>query len=219
MVMGRLGSIAWFLIISFALTIIANWRYLLYSPQEFNPRIYVTPNDEEIVKLVYNLTGGWERFGDLNELVNDVDKMYVWCIFNINPDDKDSEWRMPKETLRARSAKCIDYATLLCSMIKCYTKGTVKAYCIIIKDEETIGSVEHAALQIILPNNSTLILDPAIHYTTGKPKPTIAETLNYLDAVKATLKMRNPKITMIFNDQTLIQFKTINEYIEWIKKV
>ena len=96
-------------------------------------------------------------------------------------------------------------------------RRTVKAYCITIDDEGLMGSVGHAAVQIILPNNSTLILDPAILYTTSKPKPTITETLNYLDAVKAILKMRKPKITMIFNDQTLMQFKTLNEYIEWLK--
>jgi len=215
--MGRLGSIAWFLLISFTLTIIANWRYLLYSPQEFNPRIYVTPKDEEIVKLTYNLTGGWEKFGDLNELVNDVDKMYVWCIFNINPDSKDDNWRMPKETLRTRSAKCIDYATLLCSMIRCYAK--INVYCIIIEDKEK--GAGHASIQIILPNKTTLILDPAIHYTTGKPKPIEAETLNYIETLKATfpLQFRKPEITYAFNDETSKTFTSTKEYIEWIKKV
>jgi len=213
--MGRLGSIAWFLLISFALTVIANWRY--FTTPEINPKSYITPKDEEIVKLVYNLTGGWEKSGDWNELIRDVYRMYDWIMLNINPDFNKTNWRTPKETLVARSAKCIDYATLLCSMIRCYAK--INVYCIAIEDRE--NGAGHASIQIILPNKTTIILDPAIHYTTGKPKPIEAETLNYIETLKATfpLQLRKPEITYAFNDETSKTFTSTKEYIEWIKKV
>ena len=126
-----------------------------------NIESFITPQDQTVRNIVYDITGGWSNTSDWNEFWKDVKAMYAWVVNNIEyrndglypklPDDPSGAlafwkemWQFPNETLNLRQGDCEDMAILLCSMVRCYNGMKYPVECIII-ESSTVG---HVAVQI-----------------------------------------------------------------------
>ncbi|PUA32860.1 MAG: hypothetical protein B7O98_05340 [Zestosphaera tikiterensis] len=146
---------------------------------------FITPEDPAIKSLVINVTGGWSNQADINELWNDILKMYLWVKDSIyysydSPEPILPElntslmwrrefWRFPNETARDLTGDCEDMANLLASMILNYNGKKRIVWVLLVvfeKDNETVG---HATVALPETNGKLAIVDPAGRYYTNMP--------------------------------------------------
>jgi len=205
-----------------------NWRWMQEEVEGF-----ITPEDEIVESLVYNITGGWSDPDDWTEFWTDVKAMYDWVVENIEyrydglypvlPDEPNGSlifwkdmWQLPNETLELKEGDCEDMAILLCSMIRAYGNREYYAEAIMIVGEESA----HVAVQIPVSENEIVILDPAGHYYTKDffgnlvPKDIVDEIYNWLDYWREW--MRDVYVYRVFSDYVDIKFNSTSEYISWM---
>ena len=160
-----------------------------------NTRLFITPEEPEVVSLTYNITGKMANTTDPNSYWNDIKSMYDWVNDNIeyredglypilpeNPGDElehtDQMAQFPNETLSFRSGDCEDIAILLTSMVRAYFDSQFTVECIWITGE-TAG---HVAVQIPFAGEKMVILDPVRDYYSHDTFGNIA-----LNAISAEL--------------------------------
>jgi hypothetical protein len=199
---------------------------------------YVTPEDPNVIKKVYDTTGGWTNSSDFNEYWDDVKAMYVWIRNNIHyrydvlypflPYDPSQPvqfyqdmWQFPNETLALQSGDCEDQAILLCSMIRCYNQMRYWAECIWI-ESSTSG---HVAVQIPITEHRLVIADPAGDYYSHDFwgfwafNNITQEINNWLNYWKAGMG-NDVHVYRVFSDFGLgyidRTFASTDEYINWM---
>lgn len=200
---------------------------------QHNIKPFITPQDREVLDIVYSITGGWRNQSDWNEFWKDVKAMYYWVVNNIeyrhdglypmlpyNPSEtlefRQDMWQFPNETLSLRQGDCEDMAILLCSMIRCYSNIPYFEVIIIHSSKSA-----HAAVQILVSNHKLVILDPAGKYYSHDFWGNIVfndittEINNWLSYWKPTMG-DDVHVSRVFSDYVDRTFTSTNEYIAWM---
>jgi cell division protein FtsL len=194
---------------------------------------FITPQDPQVIEIVYNITGGWSNPSDSSELWTDYKTLYMWVVANINyrgdgltpilpidPADNldfgEDMWQFPNETLRIRKGDCEDQAILLCSMIRCY--ADLEAECIWITNSTTA----HVGVQLPVSGDKLVILDPTGNYysedtfgniTSGDISTEIDKWLNYWITQGIGSDVYVYRIFSDFSDES---FTSTSEYLTWM---
>lgn len=195
---------------------------------------FIMPNDQAVINIVYEVTGGWSNLGDWDEFWWDVKAMYNWVVNNIEyrsdglypvlPYEPFGElgfwnemWQLPNETLSLRKGDCEDMAILLCSMIRCYAGMQYYVEAIVIYS----SIVGHVAVQIPVENYKLVILDPAGKYYSSDMWGNIAfnsieeEINNWLNYWKPYMG-EDVYVYRVFSDYVDEKFTSTSEYLEWM---
>ena len=203
------------------------WNHINIEP-------FITPQEQAVRGIVYNITGGWSNPSDWDEFWEDVKAMYDWVVNNIeyrsdglypilpsdpsgNLDFWDEMWQFPNETLSLRKGDCEDMAILLCSMISCYNDMKYWVECIVI-ESSTEG---HVAVQVPVSGYKLVILDPAGNYYSHDVWGNIAfndtaiEVHNWLNYWKPQMGS-DVYVARVFSDYIDKTFASTNEYIAWM---
>jgi len=200
-----------------------------------DPKLTITPNNNEISDLVQSITGGWSNTSDFNEFWTDVKNLYFWVGSNIeyrsdglspilpvtpynNLIYTEDMWQFPEETFDLEKGDCEDQGILLCSMIRCYTNQEYATDCIWITDSEST----HIGVQIPVSENKLVILDPARNYYSKDFLGNIVfnditvEINNWFNDWKASTSS-DVYVKKIFSDYRLETFSSMNEYLTWMQ--
>jgi hypothetical protein len=194
---------------------------------------FITPNDPEVGRIVFQTTGGWSRSGDFNEFWSDLKKMYDWTTNNVGYSyDSPSpvlpeiygrlEWRAeffryPNETIFEKHGDCEDQALLLASMILNYLGRGFTVWVV----EWVSDSSAHMAVAMPVEGGRLTILDPAGRFHTssesGEPgsKPVrqaVEEWVEYWEKQG----QHGVRISLVFSEETYRIFLTTEEFIQWV---
>ncbi len=195
---------------------------------------FITPQNPDVISIVYNITGGWSNSSDWNEYWSDVKTMYMWIrnnvkyrydgLYPILPSDPagslqhwDEMWQFPNETLSLRKGDCEDQAILLCSMIRCYCGIQYQVECIWITSTES----GHVGVQIPVTEHKLVIFDPAGGYYSSDAWGNIVfndiavginNWLNYWKPIMGN----DVYVYRVFSDYIDKYFTSTNEYITWM---
>ena len=195
---------------------------------------FTTPQNPDVVSIVYSITGGWSNSSDWNEYWSDVKAMYMWIRNNIeyrydglypilpsDPADSlqhwDEMWQLPNETLSLRKGDCEDQAILLCSMIRCYCGVEYEAECVWITSSES----GHVGVQIPVTEHRLVIFDPAGDYYSSDAWGNIVfndiavEVSNWLNYWKPMMG-NDVYVYRVFSDYIDRPFTSTDEYITWM---
>ncbi|MCS7138540.1 MAG: hypothetical protein NZ873_00590, partial [Crenarchaeota archaeon] len=198
-------------------------------------KIFITPNDIEVKKIVLETTKGWSNTSDWSEFWMDLERLYNWVINNIMysydspspvlPDAggeiywRDECYRFPNETIKQKRGDCEDQAILLASMILSYSNEKYGVWVI----QWVSDNVGHTAVAIPVKNGKLTILDPAGRfYTSGLKgevgskdvRTAIEEWLAYWEKQGYS----NIRIYFVFSKELSREFKSTEEFIQWVLK-
>ncbi|MEM2522791.1 MAG: AN1-type zinc finger domain-containing protein [Candidatus Bathyarchaeia archaeon] len=202
--------------------------------QLYEVKMFVTPNDSTVRQIVNQITGGWSNPSDWNEFWTDIKTMYDWVVNNVKyrsdglfpvlPSSPSGSvyyatqvWQFPNETLNLREGDCEDMATLLCSMILCYTGERYWTECVWI----TSSSSAHVGVQIPVSGGKIVILDPAGKYYTKDiwgnlvSKDISTEVNNWLNYWMRDMG-NDVRVYRVFANYIDKTFSSTSEYISWM---
>jgi len=175
---------------------------------------YITPNDNVVIVLMQQITGGWSN--DNQEQWNDVKRLYDWVVNNIAYEhDPEDHWKYPAETVMSGCGDCEDMAFLLTSMIMSYSNNAVWAISICANNEG------HKAVILPVKGFYVAVLDPAGHYYTSDAfgslvtKDFSTEIYNWL----AFWNKQHPgaRVSNVFTDKACQEFTCTEDFIQWAR--
>lgn len=196
-------------------------------------KVFITPNDIEVKKIVMETTGGWSNPSDWIEFWTDLEKLYNWVVNNVmysydSPSPvlpniggelywRDECYRFPNETIRQKHGDCEDKAILLASMILYYSNEKYNIWVV-----EWIGKdVGHTAVAIPVRDGKLTILDPAGKFYTSDSQGKISSK-DVRIAVEEWLSYwsrqgySNIRICLAFSKNLHREFSSTEEFIQWV---
>jgi hypothetical protein len=196
--------------------------------------LFITPHDPLVEDTVYRVTGRSRMNASVHEIWEDYEKMYDWVRENIYyskdtplliisegfdaPQWGDEYWRFPNETITDGCGDCEDMATLLASMIMCYSDESYGCWVISCSN----GSLAHMAVAFPVAEGEVSILDPAGNFYTSNWYPYTLTSKPGSIAVDEWLQhcSRNDelRVNKIFSNTAHLTFESTDEFLEWFNR-